>query len=589
MPPLRCPECGAPSVDSDFCSACGAYLAWDATAEPPPPRTDAPTAVVPVLAAAARLLVRDAAGDPRDPAALGALRVAAGSALTLSATVRNESGIDDGFTVGVEALPASWVEVRPATIYLAPAGSHGQAEAEVAIIIRPPRTSVARAGPWPFALTATPFNSPARAARVGATLTIEPFGSIAMDVRPVIAAGRRRGAFACELHNLGNSEATVRLLGSDAAQACWFDLPAETKLPPGAATRMTVSVRPVRTLWLGRSIDHRVQIQPSSPEVHPPPKPTPLVYRQPPWIPWWVPLLAVLLAGLAVALYLALPRHVTMPALIGVQSAFAAQQQLSRAGLSAQPQITTQVVPHVANGTVVAQIPRAGMVVAPSTPISFAVAVAPATTIVPDLLGLQPAGAEAALVRVDLRLGSVSPALDPKARIDSQLPPPGAQRPQGTSVDIVLAPQTVKVPDVRGRSLKDAEALLGGAGLSVGGVPPQPAGGAAVSGQFPIPGARATLGSEVDLTLTPRTVLVPNLSGMTVQAADAALEICGLKLGQLPQDVQVGQLVAAQVPGSATRQVAGTTVTALLRAKPSPGARKTPPPALPSAKQCAPR
>jgi beta-lactam-binding protein with PASTA domain len=590
MAPVSCPECGATSVDSDFCPACGAYLAWEApAASPPPPTGDAPTAAVPVLAAAAGLLVRDAAGDPCDPAALQALRVAAGSALTLSATVRNESGIDDGFTVVVEALPPSWVEVRPATIYLAPAGSHGQAEAEVAITIRPPRTSDARAGPWPFALAATPIGGPARAARVGATLTVEPFGALAMEARPAIAAGRRRGVFVCELHNLGNSAATVQLLASDAAQACRFDLPAATEVPRGAETRMTVGVRPARTLWVGRSIDHRLQIQPSSPEVHPPPKPTPLVYRQPPWVPWWVPPLAVLLAALAVALYLALPRHATMPALIGIPSAFAAQQQLSRAGLSAHPQITTQVLPHVADGTVVAQVPRPGMVVAPSTPISLEVAVAPATTIVPDLLGLEPAGAEAALVRVDLQLGSVSPTLDPKARIESQLPPPGAQRPQGTSVDIVLAPRTVKVPDVRGRGLRTAEALLGGAGLGVGGVPPQPAGVAVVSGQFPIPGARATVGSEVDLTLAPRTVLVPDLGGMTVQAADAALAICGLRLGPLPQDMQVGQLVAAQVPGSGTRQVAGTAVATILGPKPPPGGRTTPPPALPSAKQCAPR
>jgi beta-lactam-binding protein with PASTA domain len=366
-------------------------------------------------------------------------------------------------------------------------------------------------------------------------------------------------------------------------------LPAETPIRPATSTRETVGVRPLRTLWVGRAIDHRLHLQLSSPAVAQPPKATPLVYRQRPWIPWWVPPLLVVLVALGVALYLGLPRKVTMPALIGIPTAFAAQQQLSRSGLSAQPQITTRVLARVAVGTVVGQIPRAGSAIAPSTPVSLVVAVAPATTVVPDLLGLQPAQADAVLTRVRLTLGSVSPSLKPKARINGQLPAPGTAVQQGTSVNIVLAPQKVKVPNVRGRSVPTAERLLERDGLALGSVAPGPEEGSKIAGQLPSPGAWAAIGTEVAVSLAPRTALVPDIDGMTVQAADTALETCGLRLAPLSPQIQVGQLVAEQVPPSGSRQTLGTAVTAILAAKPKGGARPVKAPALPTAKQCATR
>jgi beta-lactam-binding protein with PASTA domain len=588
MAPAICPKCGAASLGADFCPGCHTYLAWEEVPAPSPPTVD-PTLLAPAPSASVSLLVRDTEGGLRDADALAALRLAAGSTLTLTAAVRNDSAIDDGFTVGIEGLPPSWVEVQPTTTYLAPAGSRGQAEGDVAITIRPPRVSAARAGRWPFAVTAESISGATPAVRLRAVLTIEPFGALGLEVRPAIATGRRRGLFTCELHNLGNGDASVQLLASDAAQACAFELPAETLIAPAAATRETVGVRPMRMLWVGRSIDHRLHLQPSSREVDPPLKATPLVYRQQAWIPWWVPLLLVALAALGVALYLALPRKVTMPALIGVPTAFAAQQQLSRSGLSAHPQITTQVLARVAAGTVVGQIPHAGSVVGPSTPVSLVVAVAPATTVVPDLLGLQPAQADAVLSRVDLTLGTVSPSLNPQARIDGQLPAPGTQLQQGASVNIVLAPQTVKVPNVHGLSLRTAERRLERAGLDLGSVAPGPEGESRIASQLPLAGARAAIGATVAVTLAPRTALVPDISGMTVQAADTALETCGLKLGPLSPNIQVGQLVSVQVPRAGSRQILGLAVTAILAAKPKPGARPAPTPALPTAKQCATR
>lgn len=589
MSSRRCPRCEQ-DCDADFCPTCHAYLAWDLPAAAPAVE-QAPTAVI-RAPATVRMQVQVADLDIEDLEALSALQLAAGSALELTAQVRNEMGIVDELVVGVEGLPADWVEVHPATLHLAPAGSREDVAGDVGIVIRPPRSSSTRPGRWPFAVTVSSGFPAAERARVSATLTVEPFGELEMDARPKVASGRRGARFACALANLGNTQVAVTLLASDMAQACWFDLPPQTRLAPGATTRLIVGVRPVKGLWVGRPVDHRVQIQASALAAGVSAKAPPLIYRQRPWVPWWLPPLIVLLLAAGAALYLALPREVTMPALIGAPSAFAAQQELSQAGLHGPSQVATLVLAKVAPGTVVGQAPQAGARVPSSTPVTLQVASSPATTtIVPELAGLTPAQAEAALARIHLKLGAVSPRLDPKARVASQLPAPGSLDAQGESVEIVLAPRTAKVPNLRGRSVSGAERRLSRAGLSLGSVTPTPGPGAKVRSQLPTPGTQARRGTQVQLFVAQRTVIVPNIHGMTLPEADTALRICGLRLGPLPPTAAPGQLVAIEVPGLGSRQEAGTAVTVILQAKPSEGAGRaaTPPtPALPTPQECLP-
>lgn len=587
MPSRRCPTCEQ-DCDSDFCPTCYVYLAWDL---PPVPSAtgQAPTVVIPAPATV-RMQVQVADLDIEDPEALGALQLAAGSPLDLTAHVRNEMGIVDELAVAVEGLPPDWVEVHPATLHLAPAGSREEVAGDVGIVIRPPRTSSTRPGRRPFAVTVSSGFPAAERSRVSATLTVEPFGELQMDAQPKVASRRRGARFACTVANLGNTQVAVSLLASDMAQACWFDLPPQTRLAPGAATRLMVGVRPMKRLWVGRPVDHHVQIQASALAAGVSAKAPPLIYRQRPWIPWWAPPLILLLLIAGAALYLALPREVTMPALIGAPSAFAAQQELSQAGLHGPSQVATLVLAKVAPGTVVGQAPQAGDRVPSSTPVTLQVASSPATTtIVPELNGLTPAQAEAALTRIHLKLGAVSPRLDPKARIASQLPPPGSLDAQGESVEIVLAPRTANVPNLRGRSVPEAEKQLSRAGLALGSVSPTPEPGAKVRSQLPTPGTQARRGAQVELFVAQRTVIVPNLHGMTLPQADTALRICGLRLGPLPPTAAPGQLVAVEVPGLGSHQEAGTAVTVIMGAKPTAAAGKAPAaptPALPTPQEC---
>lgn len=587
----HCPTCQR-DCDSDFCPSCHRYLAWETptvalASEQRKDTAKQPTATVTAVPVAVRMQVQIGELDIDDPEAAPALRLAAGSALGLIARVRNETGIVDDFVVEVEDLPPDWVAIHPAALHLAPAGSREDVAGNVSIAIRPPRAGSTRPGRWPFAVTVRSCSSGIEHASVPATLTIEPFGELQIDAQPKIAVGRRGAKFVVALANLGNSLAAVTLLADDTSQACWFDLPGETNLAPETKTKLAVAVRPTRTLWLGRPVDHRVQIQAGAPRTGTPVKAPPLIYRQRPWVPWWAPPLLLLLIAAAAALYLALPREVTMPALIGAPSAFAAQQELSQAGLRGPSQIATTVLAKVAPGTVVGQAPHAGNHVPPSTPVTLQVAAAPDTsTIVPDLDGLTPGQAATTLSRIHLKLGAISPALDPKAHIASQLPTPGSLSAQGEPVDIVLAPRTVKVPNLKGHSIRSAERLLSRLGLTLGAVSPTPGPGAKVRSQLPTPGMRAHVGTAVSIFISQRMVVVPNIHGMTLPAADHALGICDLRLGPLPPGAEPNQVVAVEVPGLGSHQEAGTTVTVVLQAMPKPGSRATPTPAPPTAKQC---
>lgn len=587
---LRCARCQQ-WRDSDFCPVCGDYLAWDpaatVSAEVAPTDADAAeqdtTETAPVTSSI-HLQVRIGDADGEDPEALRTLRLAAGSALALTAMVRNETGLVDELDVEVRDLPPDWVTVEPRKLHLAPVGAGELVAGEATIVIQPPRASSTEPGEKPFTIAVSSANAGAPA-RADAALTIEPFAALELSAGPPIAVGRRKARFACELGNLGNSESAVTLLASDAAQACWFDLPTQVSVAAGTTSAQTVGVRPIKPLWIGRPVEHRVQIRASALAAGISAQAQPLIYRQRPWIPWWAPPLLLFLLLLALALYLALPREVTVPALIGAPSAFAAQQELSQAGMHGPSTVAAKVLSQVAPGTVVGQTPEAGASVPPTTPVTLQVAAAPAvSTIVPRLAGMTPAQAEAALTRVHLKLGAVSPALNPKAHVASQLPTPGSLRPQEASVQIVLAPQVARVPNLRGRTLRGAEKRLAGAGFALGSVTPAPRPGARVLTQLPTAGTRSVLGSKVEVVVSQRAVVVPRLRGMTVQAADAALGICELSIGPLPPSARAGQLVAAQVPGPGARAEAGSAVSVILRAKPTPAMGAAPP--LPTPKQC---
>jgi hypothetical protein len=157
---------------------------------------------------------------------------------------------------------------------------------------------------------------------------------------------------------------------------------------------------------------------------------------------------------------------------------------------------------------VVGQDPPPGTAVDPGTMVNVTVAVPPPVLVrVPDLLGHTRAQAEALAANSQLVLRVRSGS----GRVDSQDPQPGSQVPPGTAVTVTLTatplPALVAVPDLRHRTLDEAEAAVRAVGLVL-----QSRGApiGTVETQQPAPGTRVPRGSTVTVTITAPTASTPN-------------------------------------------------------------------------------
>lgn len=128
--------------------------------------------------------------------------------------------------------------------------------------------------------------------------------------------------------------------------------------------------------------------------------------------------------------------------------------------------------------------------------------------------------------------------------------------------------RTTAVPDVVGKPQAEAQALIVAAGFKVGAVQTTQTAEASEVGnvveELPAPGTQAKVGSPINITVSGGQALVqvPNVSGMTQAAAEAALAQAGLTAsaqdGNSPTVAQ-GQ-VMAQAPAAGQKVPANTSV-----------------------------
>ncbi|GMQ92801.1 MAG: hypothetical protein BMS9Abin12_0278 [Acidimicrobiia bacterium] len=189
----------------------------------------------------------------------------------------------------------------------------------------------------------------------------------------------------------------------------------------------------------------------------------------------------------------------------------------------------------------------------------------PGDVAVPDVVGLRQADADSAIKDAGLA-PEITEAPDdvvPSGDVVSQDPDEGTMVAAGTKVNIVVstgpdAPTTVLVPDVTGEPKADAQAILEGEGFVVT-ASEQPSvdveAGLVVSTN-PAAGTEVVQGTSVEMTVSsgPSDVVVPDLSGMTVDEATTAVGTAGLTITFLedsdnpdPEGVVIGQ---DPVPGT---------------------------------------
>lgn len=162
----------------------------------------------------------------------------------------------------------------------------------------------------------------------------------------------------------------------------------------------------------------------------------------------------------------------------------------------------------------------AGDDVLPGTTVLVTVSAGPAPRVVPDLTGLVPNDAIAALTELGL---GVTQGVDefsntiPAGAVVRQDPAPGAEVERGTMVTIIVSkgPDLVAIPPLADLNLQQVTAALNGVGLALGQVKGDPAGItvlAEANGQVLVAGAQLPRGTAVDVTFalpTPPATPVP--------------------------------------------------------------------------------
>jgi serine/threonine-protein kinase len=188
------------------------------------------------------------------------------------------------------------------------------------------------------------------------------------------------------------------------------------------------------------------------------------------------------------------------------------------------------------------------------------------TIYVPDLQGATLARAVSMIERAGLQQGSVTEQLStmPAGTVISQFPRPGTRAQPRERVDIVLAKAGLVVPDLTGRTVLQAEAILRGLGLRRGAVSRTQSVGTpgTVVSQSPRANTPASPGMTVDLVVVADDPQVPDLTGYTLPQADAMLKGAGLERGVVtrePSEQRAGTVIS-QFPRPGTTAYPGRQV-----------------------------
>jgi serine/threonine-protein kinase len=231
----------------------------------------------------------------------------------------------------------------------------------------------------------------------------------------------------------------------------------------------------------------------------------------------------------------------------------------------------------VSEGTIFQQDPEAGKMVDASATVDVVVAGSELSE-VPDVTGMTEAEAVVAIRDAGFDLGGTES--DFSAEFDAgtvydQNPKGGTEAPVGAPITIFVSKgvETVNVPNVVGMSESQAVSALEDAGLqsnSTQAFSDKPIG--EVIDQNPSAGVNVDAGTTVQLTISQgqETVSVPNVVGMSENAATEALEDAGLRTRVEYEDnaAQAGKVIR-QDPAAATTVDPGTRVTITVGQEPA--------------------
>lgn len=227
-----------------------------------------------------------------------------------------------------------------------------------------------------------------------------------------------------------------------------------------------------------------------------------------------------------------------------------AERKLSDFGLSASRQPRAAAPSDI--GLVVDQKPAPGGRASGGEVVLF---IGARAVRVPDLTGRTRAEAAAALRSSGLELGDERSEITGKVgvgQVARQSVDPGAEVLAGSSVDVVIEATAAVVPQLVGQDRGEAAQTLERVGLRVGSIRQQLRANSAdgrVLRQSPRAGSRVAPGTAVDLDVSQRGVVVPDLQGQDQRTALARLknsELNGSIAGREPSRLPQGQVIRSE-------------------------------------------
>jgi beta-lactam-binding protein with PASTA domain len=243
--------------------------------------------------------------------------------------------------------------------------------------------------------------------------------------------------------------------------------------------------------------------------------------------------------------------------------------------------ITQEASSTVASGKVISQDPASGSSLAEGSTVNLVISSGPPMVAVPTATGLTQDAATTALTGAKLKVGSITKQNSNTAvsgKVISQDPAGGSSGPEGSAVNLVISsgPPMVAVPTATGLTQDAATTALSGAKLKVGTVTQQNSNTVAagkVISQDPASGSSLTEGSPVNLVLSsgPPMVAVPNVEGLTQEAATTALKDAKLKVGTLTKqnsDTVAAGTVISQDPANRSSMAQDSPVNLVLSSGP---------------------
>lgn len=168
--------------------------------------------------------------------------VEAGATLPVAVVVANKGDAPEHFEIQVEGIDGEWVAV-PEPSFVAEAGE----DRTERVFFKPARVPENTAGNYPFVIRVRSLDS-GEARTASGVLEIKAFNNISLEVSPkkgIHTTTKPHSDFAVTVMNLGNTEHTVQMFGSDPDDECGFDFEQEVfTLGPGQSRTLRMTVQP---------------------------------------------------------------------------------------------------------------------------------------------------------------------------------------------------------------------------------------------------------------------------------------------------------------------------------------------------------